>query len=84
MGKACCSNKDVEDKDTNLSRRKRSGKKNTVNEDFGKKLPLATVIKFQAIIRGFLTRRQVRNTYGFTMTPGMLNRNKLHIEMDPE
>lgn len=46
-----------------------------------KAIPPWAVIKMQAVIRGFLTRRRVKNVYGFAMTPGLLRRAVL--EMDP-
>ena len=62
MGTACCGNKDVNDKDANLSRKSRTKKKGgknapKIDENWSKDLPLFTVIKFQAIIRGYLARR---------------------------
>jgi hypothetical protein len=48
-------------------------------------IPIATVLKFQSIIRGFLTRRRVKKAYGFEMTHGLMNRGtNVHVEMDPE
>ena len=47
----------------------------------GSAVPPWAVIKMQAIIRGFLARRRVKNVYGFQMTPGLLRRAV--VEMDP-
>lgn len=47
-------------------------------------IPLATVIKMQSIMRGYLARKQIKRIYGYEMTPGLLNRGTVHIEMDPE
>lgn len=47
-------------------------------------VPVFTVIKAQAIIRGFLARRKVKRIYGFQMSQGLMNRGTVHIEMDPE
>jgi len=35
-------------------------------------------------MRGFLARRRVRRIYGYEMSPGLLNRGTIHVEMDPE
>ena len=48
------------------------------------KLPIFTVIKAQAFIRGLLARRRVKRVYGFQMSQGLMNRGTVHIEMDPE
>jgi len=34
--------------------------------------PIYTIIKAQALIRGFLTRRMIKKIYGFEMTHGLL------------
>ena len=47
-------------------------------------IPIFTVIKFQAIIRGFLARRRVKKIYGYEMTHGLMNRGNNQVEMDPE
>jgi hypothetical protein len=39
-------------------------------------VPLWTVVKFQALIRGFLTRRRVARVYGFASTPGISRMRK--------
>jgi len=61
MGTTCCGNKELNDKDANLSRKSRTkkkfGKKEKVDEKWAQDLPMFTVIKFQAIIRGYLARR---------------------------
>ena len=87
MGTTCCGNK-TNNVDKDLSR-KASGKKNKgkngkLDGDFNGDLPIWTVIKFQAIVRGYLTRKSIKTVYGFQRTPGMLNRGKIRIEMNPE
>ena len=47
-------------------------------------IPIHAVIKMQAIIRGYLERKKIKQMYGYEMTPGLLNRGTVHIEMDPE
>ena len=39
---------------------------------------------YQAIVRGYLTRQQIKRVYGFQRTPGILNRGKIKIDMSPE
>jgi len=57
--------------------------KRQINSDLNN-IPLMTVIKAQALMRGFLTRRMVKKIYGFEMSQGLLMRGTVHIEMDPE
>ena len=45
--------------------------------------PLATVIKAQSLMRGFLTRRRVKRTYGFEMRTGLMG-NRLNPNLDPD
>ena len=45
---------------------------------------MVTVVKIQALIRGFLARRRVQNIYGFKLSPGLMMRGSVHIEMEPE
>ena len=75
MGGVCCSGDEKKNQDMNLS---------VKGQGYLKNIPLFTVIKAQAIIRGFLARRRVRRVYGYQMSPGLLNRGTVHIEMDPE
>jgi hypothetical protein len=35
-------------------------------------------------VRGYLTRHALKKVYGFEMSPGLLNRGTVHIEMEPE
>ena len=49
-----------------------------------KSLPLNKIIKVQALVRGFLTRRVIKQVYGFEMSQGLLMRGTVHIEMEPE
>lgn len=85
MGASCCGGEEKRDKDANLMRK---GNKNTkgvkIDDRVMATIPLATVIKMQSIMRGFLARKKIKKVYGFEMTPGLLNRGTVHIEMDPE
>ena len=45
--------------------------------------PLATVIKAQSLMRGFLTRRRVKRTYGFEMRTGLMG-NRMNPNLDPD
>ena len=36
------------------------------------------------MFRGHLTRKKVKKIYGYEMTPGLLNRTTILVEMDPE
>lgn len=47
-------------------------------------LPIPIIVKMQAIMRGYLARKRIKKVYGYEMTPGLLNRGTVHIEMDPE
>lgn len=99
MGKTCCGNNENSQggnlgKETDLSgsRSSKKGSKNSNHKNgsaqFDKNLeenyPVWSVIKFQAIVRGYLTRQQIKKVYGFQRTPGMLNKGKIRIDMDPE
>ena len=75
MGGCCAAEKNTQE--TNLMANKAE------DHQFGN-IPIYTVIKFQAITRGYLARRKVKSTYGFEMTHGLMNRGTTHIEMDPE
>ena len=74
MGNCCAAEHNTQE--TNL---KEKGQKDKYDH-----VPIATVLKFQAIIRGFLARRRVKKLYGFEMTHGLMNRGTVHVEMDPE
>ena len=53
----------------------------TANLDFGYgEYPLRTVIKFQSIMRGVLTRKHIKEMYGFEVSPGLYAKNAL-VEM---
>ena len=43
------------------------------NLDIQNDLPIFTIIKFQAIARGFIARNRVKKIYGFSRSPGMVN-----------
>lgn len=75
MGGVCCSGEEKKNKDMNLSIK---------GQDYLKQLPLFAVIKTQAAIRGFIARRRVKRIYGYQMSPGLLNRGTVHVEMDPD
>ena len=49
-----------------------------------KGIPIFTVIKAQALMRGFLARRKVKKVYGYEMSRGLMMRGSIHIEMDPQ
>lgn len=68
----CCSNQNKQNNDINL-------------KDKGKTIPLATVIKAQSLMRGFLARRRVKRTFGFEASPGIMHRRKYNpnIQLDP-
>jgi hypothetical protein len=58
---ACCSNETQEDKETNFgkgTKLKTQGRAKYNMPDLNK-IPLDTVVKVQAMIRGYLTRRMV-------------------------
>ena len=69
----CCSG-DANRNETNLSRK---GELNTV--------PLAMVIKAQALMRGMLARKRVKRAYGFEISTGLFHRRggTNLVEMDP-
>ena len=87
MGASCCGGEEKRDKDANLMRN-RGGMKGSkgvkIDEKIMSTIPLPTVVKMQAIMRGFLARKKIKRVYGYEMTPGLLNRGTVHIEMDPE
>lgn len=56
---SCCAKDGTKNKDANLARKDMQG----LN-----KLPIFTVIKAQALIRGFLARRKIKRVYGFQMS----------------
>ena len=86
MGASCCGGEEKKDKDANLMRnRGKLGKgKVTIDPKVMATIPLPTVVKMQSIMRGFLARKRIKKVYGYEMTPGLLNRGTVHIEMDPE
>lgn len=86
MGTSCCGSKNVNTTDQNLTqdfnryvKQKRGKKKNGKDDDAFSDLDVFKLIKFQAIIRGYLTRKQVKKIYGFERTPGMLERVKVKV-----
>ena len=48
-----------------------------------KKIPIATVLKAQSLMRGFLVRRRVKRTYGFEMRKGLIGGSFSH-NLNPE
>ena len=87
MGTTCCGNKsnNVEkDLSRKASGKKNKGKNGKLDGDFNGDLPIWTVIKFQAIVRCYFSRKSIKTVYGYQRTPGMLNRGKIRIEMNPE
>jgi hypothetical protein len=71
----CCGGGTKNNKDANFSR------KGPDNLDG---IPIFTVIKAQALMRGFLARRKVKKVYGYEMSRGLMMRGSVHIEMDPQ
>ena len=47
-------------------------------------IPITTIVRVQALIRGFLVRKMVKKIYGFEMSQGLMMRGTVHVEMDPE
>ena len=81
----CCSNDANEGEGTqeqNMTKNamKTKARKKQPNNQY----PIYTIIKAQALIRGFLTRKMVKKIYGFELSHGLLMRGTVHIEMDPE
>ena len=74
---ACCGGQTKADKSVNLMSKK------TGDMDL-KGIPILTVIKAQALMRGFLARRRVKKVYGYEMSRGLMMRGTIHIEMDPQ
>ena len=72
----CCSNETQNDLDQNMNLK---AKKREL-----KNIPIHMVIKIQALVKGFLTRRMIKQIYGFEMSQGLLMRGTVHIEMEPE
>ena len=70
----CCSADQKKNKDINLSK---------FNEHISQSaLSMKMVIRMQAIARGFIARKKVKNVYGYQMTKGLLHRGD--IDIDPE
>ena len=75
MGNCC--HKDKKDaKDVNLTTRG-GGRLSFKGDD------MFLLVKCQSMIRGYLARKKVKKIYGFSASPGLINRTTLHIEMDP-
>ena len=76
MGAKCCGGEKQDPRtETNL---KKHADTNDLNG-----FPLATVIKAQSLMRGFLTRRRVKRTYGFEMRTGLMG-NRMNPNLDPD
>ena len=70
MGATCCGgNKSNPRGETNLQTYKGKGRGNSTDLN---SLPIFTVIKAQALMRGFLARRRVKKLYGFEMRTGLM------------
>ena len=84
MGNCCYNDADGEqNNETNMAKNHLKTKQR--NKKMGNnQYQVYTIIKAQALIRGFLTRRMVKKIYGFESTPGLLQRGTVHIEMDPD
>jgi hypothetical protein len=77
MGAACCGGKSNTKGETNLQTRGKGGVTDL------KDIPIATVIKAQSLMRGFIARRRVKKTYGFEMRTGLMgNRNNPNLDPD--
>ena len=85
MGASCCGGEEKRDKDTNLSRKggRIPSKGMKLDDRIMSQIPLHMVVKMQSMMRGYMARKKVKRVYGFEMTPGLLNRGTIHIEMDP-
>ena len=85
MGASCCGGEEKNDKVANLSRK--GGRTPTkgikIDDRVMKTIPIHMVVKMQAVMRGYMARRKIKRIYGYEMTPGLLNRGTIHIEMDP-
>ena len=79
MGTCCGGSKSNAKGETNLQAKGTSPQTQDLN-----KIPIFTVIKAQALLRGFLARRRVKKAYGFEMSRGLIGRNKnAHLNLDP-
>lgn len=76
MGANCCGgDKSNKRGETNLQSRGKGGPLDL------KDIPIATVLKAQSLMRGFLARRRVKKTYGFEMRTGLMgNRNNPNLD----
>ena len=85
MGASCCGGEEKRDKDANLSRKggRIPSKGMKIDDRVMGQIPLHMVVKMQSMMRGYMARKKVKRVYGFEMTPGLLNRGTIHIEMDP-
>lgn len=52
------------------------------NPGEGHDLPLVTVIKFQAIARGFLVRNRIKKSHGFSKRPGFVHGHANRLTQD--
>ena len=80
----CCTNETQEDKERNMNRNAIRGRVNARDRAELDSIPLYLVVRIQAMVRGFLTRRAVKKVFGFEANPSVLRRHTVHIEMDPE
>jgi len=71
MGACCSSNSDPKH-EANLQKR----------YEHLDEIPATLIIKCQAMIRGFLARRRVKNTFGYEMSPNLIS-GKVKINIDP-
>ena len=83
----CCGGKSRQDNDTNMLHKGskiNSKLPTTMDPKMMSTLPISTVVKIQSLFRGYLTRKKIKKLYDFEMTPGLLNRTTILVEMDPE
>ena len=67
MGNSCCSDGQKFDVDQNMNKKLSTGRDPS-------KINIKKVVRMQALVRGFLTRRVIRKIYGFEMSRGLLMR----------
>ena len=79
MGNTCCNctDKDSEIEKNLMNRGGKYSKNNPSN------ISIATLVKVQARIRGWIARRRIQRLYNYQVNPNIYGRGTMHIEMDP-